>query len=479
MATRNSSRREFLRTAALGAAAYSMGGRGVSAGETGSSARPNILLFYSDDQRFNTIHALNNPEIQTPNLDRLAREGTAFTWAHTMGGLSGALCVPSRAMLMTGRTLFHLKANRDTIPAEHVTLGEYFGAQGYETFATGKWHNDRASFARSFSAGGSIFFGGMSDHLATPVYAYDPSGKYPKENARTAGVFSSTMFSDEAIGFLRARDKERPFFLYAAYTAPHDPRMAPKAFADLYPPEKISLPPNFLPEHPFDNGELHVRDEELAPFPRTPEIVRAHIAAYYAMITHLDFEIGRVLDTLDASGQAENTIVVFAGDNGLAVGQHGLLGKQSLYDHSARIPLIFRGPGVPRGEQRDALCYQLDVFPTLCGMIGAPPPASVEGHSLVPALRGERGPRETLFGAYRHCQRMIRDHEWKLILYNAGGQRHTQLFNVAKDPWEMRNLAEDPAQAERIARMTASLRESMRRCDDPCNLDKSDWNART
>ena len=184
--------------------------------------------------------------------------------------------------------------------------------------------------------------------------------------------------------------------------------------------------------------------------------------------------MGRVLAALDASGEAENTLVVFAGDNGLAVGQHGLLGKQNLYDHSVRVPLIFRGPGIVRGAQHDALCYLLDVFPTLCEIMGVSPPGSVEGQSLGPVLRGGAAPRRALFCAYRSCQRMVRTREWKLIAYHAGGEAHTQLFDISRDPWEMRNLAGERDHGARLGHMRALLREHMASAGDPCDPDGLD-----
>ena len=215
-----------------------------------------------------------------------------------------------------------------------------------------------------------------------------------------------------------------------------------------------------MPEHPFDNGELVIRDEKLAPWPRTPEIVRQHIAAYYAMITHLDVYIGKLLETLKETGHADNTIIIFAGDNGLAVGQHGLLGKQNLYEHSIRVPLVITGPNIPKGKKSDALCYLLDIFPTLCELTGLPIPKTVEGKSLVPAITGEKQHlRDTLFFAYKNVQRAVCDERYKLIEYFVEGTRRTQLFDLANDRWEVNNLSEAPEHAEQLAR----LREEMTR----------------
>ncbi len=441
--------------------------------------RPNVVIFFTDDQRFDTIGALGHPVIKTPNMDRFVRNGTSFTHTYIMGSPHGAVCMPSRAMLLTGRGYFHLPRSVTVAwsvkPEErgqcpYITFPEVFQRQGYATFGTGKWHNGSSLYARGFTHGGKIFFGGMSDHLKVPLFDFDLAGEYPKRNRYTGDAFSSTLFSDAAINFLTNRNGTRPFLMYVSYTAPHDPRMAPKAFQALYPPEEVDFPPNFFPEHPFDNGELRVRDENLAPFPRTEKEVRKHIADYYAMISHTDHEIGRVMAALEESGEAENTLVVLAGDNGLAVGQHGLLGKQSLYEHSVRVPLVISGPAVPKGKRIDALCYLHDLFPTLCDLSQIDIPGSVESRSLYPLMHDKTpSVRDSLFFAYsnKKPQRGIRAGRWKLIKYNIKGNRTTQLFDLEEDPWEKKNLADDPAFSDRCKQMEKLLRSWMERSGDP------------
>lgn len=437
-------------------------------GKSPEKKRPSILFLFTDDQRFDTVHALNNPAIQTPNMDRLVRNGMAFTRAHIMGGTSAAVCMPSRAMLLTGISLSHLKDQGLSIPDEHIMLPEHLKNQGYKTCGIGKWHNGREAYARSFTHGGKIFFGGMSDHLKVPVYDFDPTGTYASENQYISKKFSSELFSDEAIQFLENQTDKQPFFLYISYTAPHDPRMAPKEFAEMYPPNQIELPANFLPEHPFDNGELQIRDENLAPFPRTPEIVKQHIAAYYAMITHLDYHIGRVLDALEQQGLADDTIIVFAGDNGLAVGQHGLLGKQNLYDHSVRVPLIFCGKGIPRGARSDSLCYLNDIYPTLCNLLNLPVPKSVEAKSLAPIFKDKNAKiRDAVFLAYKTFQRAIRtDDNWKLIEYHVNGEHGIQLFDLNEDPFEMNNLVGKPQHQRKKQQLSELLYNCIKEFDD-------------
>lgn len=434
--------------------------------------KKNIVFILADDQRFDTIAALGNSPIKTPNLDALVARGTAFTRAHIPGGTCGAVCMPSRAMMHTGRTLFHLDREGQSIPEAHRTLGETFRQAGYATFGTGKWHNGTAAYARSFSDGDEIFFSGMGDHWNVPAFHYDPQGRYdcklpqitdPLNSSEVtyrhadhipAGVHSTDLFADASIRFLD-RQKDAPFMLYLSLMAPHDPRSMPEKYRSMYDPDTMELPPNFLPAHPVDTGALRIRDEMLAAFPRDPSEIRRHIAEYFAMITHLDDAIGRVVAALKRNGQLENTIIVFAGDNGLAVGQHGLMGKQSLYEHSVRVPLVFAGPGIPAGERRDALVYLLDIFPTLCELTGNAIPSSVEGTSLVPCMRAaDHTVRDTLLLAYAGTIRGVTDGDYKLIEYACGA---TQLFDLKRDPAEMQNLAAQPGQAERVAAMRAQL----------------------
>ncbi len=470
---RHYSRRDFLSAVGLGTGALTLSNCAGSQRRTAAEDGPvNVLVLLTDDQRFSAVDALFNPHVRTPNMDRLVRGGTAFTNAHIMGSMSGAVCMPSRAMLVSGRNLYHLSGKGETIPEAHVTFPELLRSNGYTTFGTGKWHNGAAAYARSFSCGENIFFGGMSDHLKVPVHDFDPAGKYPREKRYIADGFSSNLFSDSAIRFLNGYTGDAPFCLYLSFTAPHDPRMAPKEYADLYPPEKVKLPKNFMPLHPFDNGELIIRDEKLAPFPRTPENTREQIAGYYAMVTHVDAQIGRVLQALEETGQADNTLIVFGGDNGLAVGQHGLMGKQNMYEHSVRVPLVLNGPGIPKGKTCDALCYLHDIYPTVCELSRLAVPGTVESRSLVPLLTGEKGTaRESLYCAYKDIQRMVCDDRWKLILYNVEGERTMQLFDLKKDPWEMKNLAEVPRHAGQIRRLHRELLGWMSGIDDARGIE--------
>ena len=415
--------------------------------------RPNVLFLFSDDQRADTIGALGNQHIRTPNLDRLVKRGTSFTRAYCMGSMQGAVCVPSRAMLLSGRTLFRVPGDLKGV----TTWPEMFARAGYRTFMTGKWHNGQASALRTFMLGKSIFFGGMGDPYELPVA--DITDKRTLTDTRKSGKHSVELFADSAIDFIRAqKGADQPFLAYVAFNLPHDPRVAPKEYHDFYnKKKKPPLPPNFLPEHPFNNGpEIIGRDEKLAPWPRTSDVVRQHLADYYAAITFMDAQIGRILEALRVAGLLENTIVVFASDSGLAIGSHGLFGKQNLYDHSMRVPLIVAGRFIPVNQQRHGMCYLLDIFSTLGDLCGVEYPKDNEGRNLVGLLSGRvsRG-RDELFFVYRDVQRAVRDDRWHLIVYPQ--INHRQLFDLQDDPHETKDLSQDPAHAARVARMTATL----------------------
>jgi arylsulfatase A-like enzyme len=442
-------------------------------------APSNIVVLFTDDHRFDMLSGLGHRDVKTPNLDRLMRCGVTFTHACTQGGPHGAVCVATRAQLMTGRSVFRANEfvmSRKEGPDPAVkTFPELLRAAGYETHGIGKWHNQPALYQRSFSSGGPIFFGGMSDHDKVPVQAYDPEGRYGKDRIEIAKGFSSELFVSAAVDFINGRGREaKPYLLYTAFTSPHDPRMAPGRFADMYDPARVEMPPNFMASHPFDNGEMKVRDEMLAAHPRTEAEVRKHIAAYYGMVSEVDHQIGRIIDAVDRSPGGKNTYIVMAGDNGLAVGQHGLLGKQNLYDHSWRVPMIVSSPWVEGGRRCDSMCHIMDLCPTICRFAGIAPPAGIEAQGLNLALKNEKTVvRESIVAQYKDCQRALRSDEWKLILYNVNGVKTAQLFNVEKDPWEMINLAEK--QPKLVAKLKSELQGQLTAMGDRTILDAPKW----
>ena len=436
---------------------------------------PHVLVLLTDDQRHDTVHALGNRLIQTPNIDRLARAGTSFTQAACQGGLSGAVCVSSRAALMTGRTINHLDG-ADTIPANHTTLPEMLRQAGYFTFATGKWHNDRASHVRIFDYADNIFFGGMhfpedGGHEHPLLYHFDPTGAYPPEAQFRGDKFSSVMYADAAIAFIRTLPTlGRPALVYVAFTSPHDPRTPPPPFDTMYDPSQTALPDNFLPEHPFDNGELHNRDEDLLPLPRDPDQVRKEIAAYYGMISEVDAEIGRILDALVEQKLLDQTIIIFAGDNGLALGSHGLLGKQNVYDDSVRVPMIIAGTGIASNVVDEKFAFLHDLMPTVATLLGLDPPTSSEGNPLLGP--GAALSRQNAYHQYLDIHRGIRTADrWKLIGYRltVPGPRfdRMQLFNLNVDPSEIDDLSMTDEYQAKLAELQSLLANQRALYDDP------------
>lgn len=459
------------------------------------SRRTNAVLVFMDDQTHWALGIRNAPGasgVRTPNLDRLARRGTTFTHAMNQGSWTGAVCVAARAMLVSGRSLFHAcaavedPAEADTVPL----LAEVLSAAGYGTYFTGKWHNPETALRRGYRdigpyAGAMLMPAVLPDGSTdvgrpAPGNTWDPSdpageGHWMRVGTRT--VHSSERWVDAALDQLAtAHDRlsgpaAEPFFLHLALHAPHDPRQAPRRWLDAYPPESIELPPNLLPEHPFDQGDHLIRDELLAPFPRTPEAIRLHRGEYLAIVSHADEQIGRLLDALDERALADDTIVVFSGDHGLALGEHGLMGKQSLYDHSIRVPLVMAGPGIPPGGQIDRPVYQASIFPTLCDLLGVRPPPTVQFESLVPALRGQSRPGAAMMFAYRHLQRAVRTPRWSLIAYRQASR--VQLFDVVADPWQRHDLAADPAHAEILGGLLTELLRLQAELGD----DSGGWTA--
>lgn len=469
----------------------------------GQKSSPNVLVIYTDDHRYSGVHALAQQAVQTPNLDALAADGILFDNTYLMGSFSGATCIPSRAMLMTGRNLFDLNKQGHSIPKSHTTLGEAFQLAGYTTQIVGKWHQDNASLTRSFESGSTIMGRGvyLVDHFRMPLWDWDKEGKFSKEQAyllqydqkgipsrrpvqktdtrgpigtEADGPHTSEIFASEASQFIEAHPAQNPFFLYLAFHAPHDPRQAPERFQALYPPSEIELPPSYLPQHPFDNGHMVLRDEELAPWPRTPAIARQELADYYAIISHLDEQIGKVIQSLKDSGKYENTLIVFAGDSGLAVGNHGLLGKQNIYDEDGiHVPFMLAGGVIEqKGVSVEGYSYIHDIFPTICDLVDIPIPSSVRGKSLAPVINGEvEAIRTSTYHAYRQHQRAYRKGDLKLIEYVrandynkrsgafVSGSRVTQLFNIKEDPWETTDLSFQPAYRERLAIMRQEMRQ--------------------
>ena len=404
------------------------------------AAPPNILHINADDHRADGLLALGNPVLRTPNLDALAERGTIFTHCYTMGSMIGAVCTPSRTMLLTGRSWQRIpkaSAARPNADDPATFLPRVLAAAGYQTFHAGKTGN-------AFTPG---------------IQAFETN--LPLDDKVTGGrENASRTMGDRAVAFLESRNREKPFYMYLAPPVPHDPRVTETQFHALYEPGKLPLSPAFRPQHPFDNGEMTVRDEQLAPWPRTPEDTRRQLADYYACVTGLDTHIGRVFEALKKRGDWDNTVIVFTGDNGLSLGEHGLFGKQNLYEFGGmHVPCVIAGPGIPKGKS-EALAYLMDLFPTFCEIAGADVPEGVDGKSLLPVICGRQSKvRDFLYTGYRDCQRAIRDYRWKLIRYPLVDR--TQLFDLANDPHELKDLSAEPLNVDKVSELMSRLEKEM------------------
>jgi choline-sulfatase len=468
----------------LGLGASGIRSAGANRFAASGQDRPNFLFLFSDDQTFRDLGVEGELQVLTPRLDQLARSGIRFTHCFNQGGYSGAVCIPSRAMLNTGRMVWQCRGKEGDGLVDGAALwGETLGQAGYDTFMVGKWHIADKALRRSFQTIGPLT-GGFLPSTPESGAAYrrpapgnewtpdDPRWKGHWLERRGAVVHSSVLIADAAIDYLKTHvaTNNRPFFMYVAFNAPHDPRQSPREFLDLYPPPMLKVPPNFLPKHPFPiEINYNGRDEILAPYPRTPEIVQVHRQEYYAITSHLDTQIGRILDALEESGQADNTVIIFTSDQGLAVGEHGLLGKQNLYDHSIRMPFLMAGPGIPRGKVNDALFNMQSLFATTCEMAGLPVPSSVQFPSLVPLGQKKKG-QEALYEAFLDRQRGVRTERWKLI--RSPKVHQVQLFDIQRDPWEIRNLASDPACSGILAKLDAQLLQLMVETHDPLSPEE-------
>lgn len=443
--------------------------------------QPNILFIFADDQCFDTIHEMGNLEVETPNIDRLVKQGTIFTHAYNMGSWSGAVCIASRTMLNTGRFLWH--ANRVYGKAEEERAAGRFWSEhmkraGYKTYMTGKWHV-RATPTSAFDIAVDVR-GGMPRQTPQgynrPIEGKpDPWSPYDKSFGGfwEGGKHWSEVVGDHALEFIDdAKKQPQPFFMYVAFNAPHDPRQSPKEYVDRYPLDKIAVPKNFLPEYPYNSAMgcgRGLRDERLAPFPRTEYAVKVNRQEYYAIITHMDNEIGRILDSLEASGMADNTYIFFTADHGLACGQHGLMGKQNLFDHSMRVPFIIVGPDVEKGAKRNGAIYLQDVMPTSLELAGVDRPNHVQFKSLLPMLRDPKAPHyDAVYGAYLGVQRAVIQDDYKMIVYPAA--KKILLFNLKNDPLEMNDLAGDPANRDLIRKLFATFEKLQKETGDSLDI---------
>ncbi|MDR1383559.1 MAG: sulfatase-like hydrolase/transferase [Planctomycetaceae bacterium] len=460
-----------------------------------AAEKPNILFIYTDDQSFNTIAALGHKIVQTPNLDKLVQEGIAFTNAYNQGGWHGAICVASRSMINSGRFLWNARrrVENDFRPikqggseyqlqksAETEFWSQILKKGGYTTYFTGKWHVNVP--VRNLFDQVDLVRGGMPPTVESsyrrPVEGEDdvwsPFDPQFKGHWGNDGKHWAESLADSAIGFINnASQKSEPFFMYLAFNSPHDPRQAPKEYVDRYPQENMDIPANFLPENPYKDVmgcSAELRDEKLAPFPRTEYAVRVHRREYYAIISHLDTQIGRIVDALEKSGKKENTYIFLAADNGLAVGSHGLFGKQNLLEHSVKVPLLVAGPGLPKNQRISEPVYLQDIVPTSLHVAGISIPDHIQFKSLLPLIHGEEQQHYVaVYGAYMMLQRMVRKDNFKLIVYLENNIR--LLFDLKNDPDEINNLADKPQYATKIQELLDELIKLQKETGDPLILN--------
>ena len=454
----------------------------------GTKEPPNFLFVIVDDQSPFDLKMYNPGSIlDSPTLDQLAREGMVFESARHMGSFSGAVCRPSRHMVMSGRTLWHLPSQggiqKPEAPdsLELQTIGAVFNRAGYKTMRTCKVGNSYPDANQQF----------MVVRDATKRGGTEETG--------------SAWHAKQVLDYLDERQVSRetaPFMIYFGFSHPHDVRDGTPELLAKYgavnhidtaslPPSnplQPELPENYLPAHPFFHGHPELRDEERVSGVwknRDVQTVRNELGREFACSENIDIQIEKVLRKLEEMGELENTYVIYTSDHGIAIGRHGLMGKQNLYEHTWRVPFIVKGPGVKAGTRVEGNIYLLDVLPTLCDLAGIEIPGTVEGISFAPVLKGKtHAVRDVMYGVYcggtKPGMRSVKQGDWKLIKYDVmdGAIRETQLFNLAGNPHEYlpehnqsgemeTNLAGNPAYADKLAEMEALLLEQMEQHDDP------------
>lgn len=452
-----------------------------------------MIFVLADDAGVEACGFAGGAGARTPTLDALAEAGVVLAGAVHQGGFSGAICTVSRAMILTGRPLWSVTPGRydyratSELDTADPLIPELFRAAGWQTFATGKWHNGEAALRRGFERAEAVFLGGMLPYNErSPGGVGDPAIELGQRDPELVSIdpetgarrryrgegWSTDLFFAAAEDFLRRRDPERPFFLWLATTAPHDPRHAPRRWLEAVAAGDLPLPPNTAPAPTRDTGDLQVRDEQVFPPPRDPSLLRRERAAWLAMTAHIDHRLGRLLALLDELGLRQNTIIAFTSDHGLSLGEHGLMGKQNLDQASWRVPLLLAGPGLPAGRRSDAFVYLHGIGSTLCELAGIEPPPAVRRFSFAALARGEtESGLPQLFGAYtpdaggRRGIRCVRSGRWKLVRYLHSGE--IDLFDLVADPWELHDRAGDPDLAPLRARLEALLAGWMAGSGDP------------
>jgi len=446
------------------------------------NVQPNILFIFADDQTYHSINSLGNKEIITPNLDKLAESGVTFTHTYNMGGWNGAICVASRAMLNTGRFIWHANESQKNY-SEMKETGQFWSQMleqsGYDTYMTGKWHVQQS--AESIFQNVRHVRPGMPKSVPEaynrPLSPEDTT--WLPWHTKYGGFWEggkhwSEIAADNAIDYLdMAKESENPFFMYLAFNAPHDPRQSPKKYVDMYPLNNVAIPESYKELYPYKDSigcGPGLRDEKLAPFPRTEYSIKVHRQEYYAIITHMDEQIGRIINHLKSTEQDENTYIIFSADHGLSVGHHGLVGKQNMYDHSMRVPLIVVGPNIPENEKRNMQIYLQDIMATTLDLAHIEKPDYVEFNSIMPLINKETSVSSypEIYGAYINLQRMVRTDKYKMIIYPKA--KMIRIFDVLNDPNEMNDLAEDASYESVKKDLIEKFKKQQKIMNDPLDL---------
>jgi arylsulfatase A-like enzyme len=416
---------------------------------TARADKPNVLFLAIDDLNDWVGCLGGHPQVKTPHIDGLAKRGTLFANAHCQA----PLCNPSRSSLLTGLRpsttgICGLHPGIRDVEAlkKHVTLPQTFTQAGYHTFTCGKVYHDgsikKNDRATEFGVWGPA--PGMPRPAKKFVQTPDPLhledwGVFPEKDEDQAD-WKIASAAVEAIG---NAPKDKPFFIACGFRLPHVPCYASQKWFDLYPADKIVLPPvkdDDREDTPRFSWYLHWKvPEPRLKFVRQEKQWVSLVRAYLACTTFMDSQVGRVLDALDKSGRADNTIVVLWSDHGWHLGEKLIIGKNSLWERSTHVPLIFAGPGIARGACCKQTVELLDIFPTLLDLSGLPARKVLEGHSLVPQLKDAT--KERLWPAitsHNQGNHAVRTRDWRYIRYADGSE---ELYDVRKDPNEWSNLA--------------------------------------
>ena len=440
--------------------------------------KPNILFIFADDHAYAAINSHGNKEVKTPNLDKLTAGGTRFSHAYNSGAWNGAVCMASRAMMMTGRQVWNAhKANQNEMIANKQFFPQLMQSAGYETYFSGKWHVGSSKNCETAWVNTKNIRPGMPNQTKERYNRNWTPGKddWSPVDPKFTGFWKggkhwSEVLADDGKEFLKqAAKSDKPFMMMLCFNAPHDPRQAPQKYQDMYPYDSVSIPKNFLKDYPLQVGSNRIRDEKLGPFPRTHYSTKVNRSEYYALISHMDTQIGHILDALEATGKADNTIIIYSADHGLGVGQHGFLGKQNMYEHSVRAPWIISGKGIPKGKTVSQPIYIQDAMATCLDLGGVKKPEHVEFESVMPLLKGDATKaRKQMYSCYISFQRMVTENKFKYILYPL--IKKERLFDLENDPFELNDLAGDSKHADKLKHMRTVLDQQMKAMNDPMDL---------